>query len=68
MTDERDERQHVLGMPIGQEPHGRQGEEPQHVLGVPTDWYGPVDRTLFRSLAHPVCSWKRWVLRRRPTR
>jgi hypothetical protein len=64
VADNREERNRFLGMPRA-DPHARQGEEPRHFLGVPVDWYGPVDRDVFRSLAHPVKRYKRWMLRRR---
>jgi len=34
-------------------------------MGVPADWFGSVDRDLFRSLAHPIRGYRRWRLRRR---
>jgi hypothetical protein len=65
MTGDREERTRAFGMPQGTDRHARQGEEPQRVLGVPLDWYGPVNRELYRAFTHPVRTFKRWRLRRR---
>jgi hypothetical protein len=54
-----------LGFPVGTDPHARQGEESQRVMGMPADWFGPVDRDWFLSLAHPVRGYRRWLRRRR---
>jgi hypothetical protein len=64
VADNREERNRFLGMPRA-DPHARQDEEPQRVLGVPVDWYGPVDRDLLRSLAHPIKGYRRWARHRR---
>jgi hypothetical protein len=65
MTRDREERYRVLGMPVGPDPHAKQGEQQQHLPGSPVGAFGPVNRDFFRSLAHPVCSYKRWALHRR---
>ncbi len=65
MAGDEYEPNRVLGIPIGTGPHARQGEEPQRVMGVPVDWFGPVDREWFRSMAHPVRTYQRWLRRRR---
>jgi hypothetical protein len=49
----------------GQGGHARQGEEPQRVMGFPVDWFGRADLDWFRSMAHPVRTYRRWVRRRR---
>ena len=69
MSDEREERNRVLGMPVGP-PRGsgqraKQGEEPQHVMGLPADWFENVDLSPLRSLAHPARAYRRWARRRR---
>lgn len=64
VTDDRQERNRVLGMPLGPGPHARQDEERQHILGFPADSFGPVDRDWFLSLAHPIRTYRRWVRRR----
>ena len=65
MADDRYEPNRVLGIPIRTDPHARQGEEPQRVMGFPVDWFAAADRDWFRSLAHPVRGYQRWVRRRR---
>jgi hypothetical protein len=65
MPADQDEPNRVFGMPRGTDPHARPGVEPQRVMGVPVGWFGPVDRGWFRSLAHPVRTYRRWVRRRR---
>jgi hypothetical protein len=64
LSDDREERNKVFGMPRGVDPHARQDEEPQRVLGVPADWYGPIDWDWLRSLRRPIKAYKRWTLRR----
>jgi hypothetical protein len=65
VASDREEPNRVFGMPLQTGPHTRQDEEQQRVLGVPAGWFGPVDRDWFRSLAHPVRGYKRWLRRRR---
>ena len=65
MASDREEPNRVLGMPRQTGTHARYDEEERRVLGVPADWFGPVDRDWFRSLAHPVRSYKRWLRHRR---
>ena len=67
-SDQEEERNRVFGMPLGPDPHARQGEEQQRVLGVPVDWFGPVDRDWLQSLIHPVRRYKQWVQHRRAGR
>jgi hypothetical protein len=65
MADDRYEPNRVLGIPISKDPHARRDEEPQRVMGFPVDSFGPVDRDFFRSLAHPIRGFQRWVRQRR---
>jgi hypothetical protein len=65
MGDDREERNRVFGMPLGADPHARQGVEQQRVLGVPLDWYRTVNREPLQWLLHPVHQYKRWVQHRR---
>lgn len=60
-----EERRRVLGFPLGAGPYRRSGSEPQRILGMPIDLVGPVDVQWFRSLFHPLRSWRRWTKRRR---
>ena len=54
MSNDREERNRVLGVPIGTAPHGRQGEEQQHVMGFPADIFKGVNLDGLHSLVHPV--------------
>jgi hypothetical protein len=65
MSNDREERNRVLGIPIGTDPHGRQGEEQQRVMGFPVDALDGVNLDGLRSLAHPIRGYKRWARRRR---
>jgi len=65
MRDDEYEPNRVFGIPIGADPHARQGEEPQRVLGMPMTWFRYVGRDRTRSLTHPVRAYRRWRLRRR---
>ena len=65
MSNDREERNRVLGVPIGTDPHGRQGEEQQRVMGFPVDTFEGVNLDGLRSLAHPIQGYKRWARRRR---
>jgi hypothetical protein len=68
MTSGQEERNRVLGMPVGPRGPGQRantGEEPQHVMGFPADWVESVDLGQLRSLAHPVRAYRRWARRRR---
>jgi len=53
------------GVQGGHAGQARQGEEPQRVMGFPVDWFGHADLDWFRSMAHPVRTYRRWVRRRR---
>ncbi len=65
MSNDRAERNRVLGIPIGTGPHDRQGEEQQRVMGFPVDAFDGVNLDGLRSLAHPIRGYKRWARRRR---
>ncbi len=65
MSNDREERNRVLGIPIGTGPHDRQGEEQQRVMGFPVDAFVGVNLDGLRSLAHPIRGYKRWARRRR---
>ena len=65
MTRNHEERNRVLGIPVGPDPRRRQGEEQQHVMGFPADVFEDVNLDGLRSLAHPVRAYRRWARRRR---
>jgi hypothetical protein len=65
MPDDRYETNRVLGMPWPPGTRARQGQEPQRVMGFPVDWFGRADVEWFRSIVHPVRTYRRWVRRRR---
>ena len=65
MSSGREERNRVLGLPIGTGPRGRQGEEQQHVMGLPADLFDGVNLDGLSFLAHPIRAYKRWARRRR---
>jgi hypothetical protein len=65
VADDGYEPNRVLGMPWSSGPRARQGEESQRVMGFPVDWFGHADVEWFRSMAHPVRTYRRWVRRRR---
>jgi hypothetical protein len=61
---DREERKHVLGFPVGPDPHPRVAPA-QRVAGVPSGWFGPVDVAWLRAVLHPVRSVGQWRRRRR---
>ena len=65
MSNDREERNRVLGIPIGAGPHDKQGEEQQRVMGFPVDTFDGVNLSRLRSLVHPIRGYKRWARRRR---
>jgi len=65
MSNDREERNRVLGIPIGTGPHDRQGEERQRVMGFSVDVSDGANLDGLRSLAHPIRGYKRWARRRR---
>ena len=64
MASNREERNRVLGFPVGSDPYREQREE-QHVMGIPADVFEDVNLDVLRSLAHPVRACRRWARRRR---
>ena len=64
MADGQEERNHVLGMSMGEHRRVRPSEEQQRVLGFPVGSVGSVDREWFLSMAHPVRTYKQWTRRR----
>jgi len=65
VTGDREQRNRVLGVPVGTDRYARQAEEPQRVLGFPVDWLGSASRGPRASLLHPIRGYKRWARRRR---
>ena len=65
MSNDEEERNRFLGIPIGTDPHGRQGEEQQRVMGFPADALDGLDLHRLRPLVHPIRGYKRWARRRR---
>src|SRR5712664_3530004 len=65
MSNDREERNRVLGLPMGTGPRGRQGEEQQHVMGLPADLFKGANLDGLSFLAHPIRAYKRWTRRRR---
>ena len=65
MSNDREERNRVLGVPIRTGLHDRQGEESQRVMGFPVDIFDGANLDGLRSLAHPIRGYKRWARRRR---
>jgi hypothetical protein len=65
VADDNYEPNRVLGMPWTRDPQARQDEEPRRVMGFPVDSFADVDLSWFRSLAHPVRGYRRWLRRRR---
>ncbi len=65
MSNDREERNRFLGIPIGTGPYDRQDEEKQRVMGFPADALDGLNLDGLRSLAHPIRGYKRWARRRR---
>jgi hypothetical protein len=65
VAGDREERNRVLGVSMGEHRQLRPNEEQQRVLGFPVDSFGSVDREWFGSMAHPVRTYKQWARRRR---
>ena len=65
MASDHEERNRVLGIPIGRNPLGRPGEEQQRVMGFPADWVQDVNLDGLTFLVHPIRAYKRWARRRR---
>ena len=64
MTGNGDERNRVLGFPVGSSRHPRRREE-QHVMGFPASWFDDVNVDALAWLVHPVRQYRRWARRRR---
>jgi hypothetical protein len=41
MRDDNYEPKRMFGLPLGEDPSARQGEEQRQVMGMPLDWFGP---------------------------
>ena len=64
MAGDKYEPNRVLGLPWTRDPQARQDDkEPQRVMGFPVDWFADIDLGWFRSLAHPVRGYRRWLRR-----
>ena len=64
MPEDREEGNRMFGLPRdGQARASR--PEPQRVLGFPVTMFQNVDTEFFRSIVHPVKSYRRWSRRRR---
>ena len=63
MTGNREEKNRVLGFPVGS--GRRSGEyEEQHVMGFPASWFDNVNVDALVWLVHPVREYRRWAGRR----
>lgn len=63
MTGNREEKNTVLGFPVGS--GQRRGEyEEQHVMGFPASWFDSVNVDALVWLVHPVRECRRWARRR----
>ena len=58
MSNDREERNRFLGIPIGTGPHARPGEEQQRVMGFPADTLDGMNLDGLRSLVHPILGYK----------
>jgi len=62
MTGNREEKNRVLGFPVGS--GHRSGEyEEQHVMGFPASWFDSVNVDALVWLVHPVREYRRWARR-----
>ena len=64
MTGNGDERNRVLGFPVGPSRHPGRREE-QHVMGFPASWFDDINVDVLVWLVHPVRQYRRWARRRR---
>lgn len=64
MTSGREEKNRVLGFPIGSGSRHGQHEE-QHVMGFPASWFDNVNVDALAWLVHPILEYRRWARRRR---
>ena len=65
MTDDREEPQRVMGIPLAGFSRDPDAEEPQRVLGFPVGWFAPAQRDLHGFLERYVRGYRRWAQRRR---
>jgi hypothetical protein len=65
VSNDGEERNRFLGIPIGTGSHDRQGEERQRVMGFPADALDGLDLHWLSPLVHPIREYKRWARRRR---
>ena len=65
MTGNGDERNRVLGFPVGPSRHPGRREE-QHVMGFPASWFDDINVDALVWLVHPVRQYRRWARRHHP--
>jgi hypothetical protein len=65
MTSNREEKNRVLGFPVGGGSRSSQYEE-QHVMGFPASWFDNVNVDALVWLVHPIREYRRWARRRHP--
>jgi hypothetical protein len=65
MAGDEYEPNRVLGFPLGRDPRARQDRESQRVMGFSDDSFSGIDTDWFRSLAHPIRGYRRWLRHRR---
>jgi len=66
VTDDREEPQRVLGIPLGTFSRDPDAAEQQHVLGFPVDSFEPAKREVRGFLERCVRWYRRRARRRRP--
>jgi hypothetical protein len=64
VASDQEERNRLLGVPVGPVAGAELGRESQRVLGFPVDSFGPVDQELLDVMRHPVRTFRRWRQRR----
>ena len=64
MTSDGEEKNRVLGFPVGWGSRNGQHEE-QHVMGFPASWFDDVNVEALVWLVHPIRKYRRWARRRR---
>ena len=62
MTSDREEKNRVLGFPVGSSRNGQ--HEEQHVMGFPASWFDSVNVDVLFWLVHPIREYRRWARRR----
>jgi hypothetical protein len=63
MTGNREEKNRVLGFPVGSGSRSGQREE-QHVMGFPASWFDNVNVDALVWPVHPIQEYRRWARRR----